>query len=83
MNQKLNLTLALAIGLVGGGILSHYLSPTPVLAQSQAPILIPAPTQRISLNTGLGTKMGDLDLNQGTVKLWPGVTVHAWRDSSY
>jgi hypothetical protein len=34
MNQRLNLTLALAAGLVGG-MMSHFLAPTPVLAQAQ------------------------------------------------
>jgi len=36
MNRKLNFTLALAAGLLGG-VLSRYLTPTPVLAQAQAP----------------------------------------------
>jgi hypothetical protein len=36
MNRKLNLSLALAAGLLGG-LLSHYITPAPVLAQTQAP----------------------------------------------
>jgi len=71
MNPKLNLTLALAVGLLGGSILSHHLSPTPVLAQSQAPVLIPAPAQHVALMTGLGAKLGDLYLDQGTIKMSP------------
>ena len=33
MNRKLNLTLALAAGLLGG-VLSRYITPSPVLAQT-------------------------------------------------
>ncbi|PYT26220.1 MAG: hypothetical protein DMG57_22360 [Acidobacteria bacterium] len=36
MNRKINFTLALATGLLGG-VLSRYLIPTPVFAQAQAP----------------------------------------------
>ena len=36
MNRKVNFTLALAAGLLGG-VLSRYLTPTPVFAQAQAP----------------------------------------------
>ena len=36
MNRKVNFTLALAAGLLGG-LLSRYLIPTPVFAQAQAP----------------------------------------------
>ena len=80
MNQRLNvifaLIFALAVGLLGGGILSHYLSPMPVLAQSGGPLLISPPAQRVALMTGLGIKLGDMDLAQGTIKLFPIVTVH-------
>jgi hypothetical protein len=76
MNPKLNLTLALAVGLLGGGFLAHYLSPMPIFAQSQAPVLIPAPAQHVALMTGLGAKLGDMDLEQGTIKLSPLVKLH-------
>jgi hypothetical protein len=36
MNRKMNFTLALLAGLLGG-VLSRYLIPTPVFAQAQAP----------------------------------------------
>jgi hypothetical protein len=41
MNRKLNLSLTFAAGLVGG-LLSHYILPAPVLAQSGAPKQITA-----------------------------------------
>jgi hypothetical protein len=65
VTQTLKLTSALAIGLVGGTILAHYLSPISVFAQSLAP------TNRVALMTGLGTKLGDFDPAQGTIKLVP------------
>lgn len=71
MNQKLNLALALTAGLLGGGILSHVALPT-VSAQSQ-PTLIQG--QRITLATGQGTRVGDFDPTQGTIKLSPVVKV--------
>jgi hypothetical protein len=74
MNQKLNLAIALALGLFGGVILSHF--PMPVFAQSQPPVLMPASAQRVTLTTGLGIKLGDLDLTQGTIKLSPVVKLH-------
>ncbi len=70
MNQKLNLALALTLGLLGGGILSHVALPT-VFAQAQ-PTLI---HERMTLTTGQGTKVGDFDPNQGTIKLSPIVKV--------
>ena len=36
MNRTINVTLALAAGLLGG-LVSRYLAPTPVFAQTQAP----------------------------------------------
>ena len=36
MNRTMHITLALAAGLLGG-LLSRYLTPTPVFAQAQAP----------------------------------------------
>jgi hypothetical protein len=65
MTQNLKLTCALAIGLLGGMTLSHYLSPISAFAQSLAP------TKRVALMTGLGTKLGDFDPTQGTIKLVP------------
>jgi hypothetical protein len=65
MSQNLKLTCALAIGLIGGAILSHYLSPVAVFAQSLAP------TKRVALMNGRGTKLGDFDAVQGTIKLVP------------
>ena len=75
MNQKTSLGFALAVGLLGGGILSHCLSPTPVFAQSRTPILISAPGQHVALTTGSGIKVEDMDLAQGTIKLFPVVTL--------
>jgi hypothetical protein len=66
MTQNLRLTCTLAIGLLGGTILSHYVSPISVFAQS-----LVAPTERVALVTGLGTKLGDFDPTQGTIKLIP------------
>ena len=42
MNRTMNVTLALAAGLLGG-LFSRYLAPTPALAQSQTPA--PAPRE--------------------------------------
>jgi hypothetical protein len=72
MNQKLKLAFALAVGLLGGGILSHYLSPMPVFAQSQQPLRVTGP---IALVTGQGTKVGDVDFNQSTIKLSTAVKI--------
>jgi hypothetical protein len=71
MNRKLSLALALTLGFLGGAILSHVALPT-VFAQSQ-PTLIRG--QHITLTTGQGTKVGDFDANQGTIKLSPVVKV--------
>jgi hypothetical protein len=71
MNAKLNLTLALALGLLAGGILSHHLSPMRVFAQSKAPVLVPDSAQHVALTTGRGVKLGDLEVQQGTIKLSP------------
>jgi len=71
MNQKLSLTLALTLGLLGGGVLSRVMLPT-VFAQSQ-PTLIHV--QPMTLTTGQGKKVGDLDLTRGTLKLSPIVKI--------
>jgi hypothetical protein len=71
MNQKLSLILALTLGLIGGGVLSRVVLPT-VFAQSQ-PTRIDV--QPMALTTGQGIKVGDLDLNRGTIKLSPVVKV--------
>ena len=70
MTQNLKLICALAAGLLGGAILAHYLSPISVFAQSLAP------TKRVALMTGLGTKLGDFDPTEGTIKLVPIVKLH-------
>ena len=71
MNQELSLTLALTLGLLGGGILSRVMLPT-VFAQSQP---TRAYVQPMTLTTGQGTKVGDLDLNRGAIKLSPVVKI--------
>jgi hypothetical protein len=71
MNQKLTLALALTVGLFVGGILSHYLLPISVFAQSQTPVLISASAQPVALTTTQGTKLGDYYPNQGAIKLSP------------
>ena len=71
MNQKLKLALAIAVGLIGG-VLSSYLSPTSVFAQSRESVRLTGP---IALVTGLGTKIGEVDLKQRTIKLNPNVKV--------
>jgi len=65
MTQNLKLISALTVGLLGGAILAHYLSPTSVFAQTLAP------TNRVALMTGLGTNLGYFDPSQGTIKLTP------------
>jgi hypothetical protein len=65
MSQTLKLACALAIGLVGGTMLALYLSPMSVFAQTLAP------TNRVELMTGLGTKLGYFDPTQGTIRLVP------------
>lgn len=76
VNQKLNLIIVLAIGVLGGSILSHYLLPMPVFAQSQAPVLVPGSAQHVTLATASGINLGDFDLNKGTIKLFPVVKLH-------
>jgi hypothetical protein len=71
MNQKLSLTLALTLGLLGGGLLSRVMLPT-VFAQSQPTRIYVQPT---ALTTGKGIKVGNLDLTQGTIKLSPVVKI--------
>jgi hypothetical protein len=73
MTQNLKLTCALAIGLLGGATLSHYLSPISVFAQSQ---IFP---KQVPLMTGLGTRLADFDSTQGTIKLVPVVTLQIHR----
>jgi hypothetical protein len=72
MNQKLKLAFTLAVGLLGGGILSHYVSPISVFAQSHKPLQVTGP---IALLTGQGTKVGNVDFNQNTIKLSTAVKV--------
>lgn len=76
MNPKLTLVLTLALGLLSGGILSHYCFPVSVFAQSQAPVLIPASAQPLALTTMQGIKLADFYADQGTIKLWPVVELH-------
>jgi hypothetical protein len=52
-------------------MLSRVALPT-VLAQSQPTVIN---GQRMTLTTGQGTKVGDFDPNQGTIKLLPVVKV--------
>ena len=78
MKQKLHLTFALAVGVLGGSILSHSLVPT-VFAQAKAPTLIPGPEQRMTLTTARGIKVAEFDPNQGTIKLFPIVGLRASR----
>ena len=75
MKQKLHLTLALAVGLLAGGILSHS-KLTTVFAQ--------APTrrasrseQRMTLTTSRGMKWQSSTQTQGTIKLFPIVGLRA------
>jgi hypothetical protein len=71
MNQKMSLPYALTLGLLAGGILSLVALST-VSAQSQ-PTLVHG--QHMTLTTGQGTKVGDFDPDQGTIKLSPIVKV--------
>lgn len=73
MKHKLDLALALAVGLVGGSVLSHSLLTT-VFAQTPTPF-----AQRTTLTTGQGTKVGDFEADQGTIKLSPVVKVRVTR----
>jgi hypothetical protein len=75
MKQRLNLVLMLAVGLLGGSILSHYLLPTTAFAQSSTAVLIPSSAEQTQLTTARGSKFGDMDLNRGTIKLSPVVKV--------
>ena len=57
MNRKLNVTLALAAGLLGG-LLSRYITPTPVFAQVQAPVPKEIRAQRFVLVNDQGVPLG-------------------------
>ena len=57
MHRKVNFTLALAAGLLGG-VLSHYLIPTPVFAQAQAPAPREIRAQSFVLVNKQGTPLG-------------------------
>jgi hypothetical protein len=57
MNRNLNLSLALAAGLLGG-VLSHYIAPMPVLAQAQATIPKEIRAQSFVLVDSKGLAMG-------------------------
>ena len=57
MNRKANFTLALAAGLLGG-VLSRYLTPTPVFAQAQAPAPKEIRAQSFVLVNKQGTPLG-------------------------
>ena len=57
MNRKMNFTLALLAGLLGG-VLSRYLIPTPVFAQAQAPAPREIRAQRFVLVNKEGTPLG-------------------------
>jgi len=71
MNLKLALALTLALGLLCGGITSHYFFPVSAFAQSQTPVLIPAPAQPLALTTMQGTKLAEFDASQGKIRLSP------------
>jgi hypothetical protein len=57
MNRKMNFTLALLAGLLGG-VLSRYLIPTPVFAQAQAPAPREIRAQRFVLVNKEGRPLG-------------------------
>jgi hypothetical protein len=57
MNRKMNFTLALLAGLLGG-VLSRYLIPTPVFAQAQAPAPREIRAQSFVLVNKEGTPLG-------------------------
>ena len=57
MNTKLNVALALAAGFLGG-VLSHYLAPTAVLAQSQPAAPKEIRAERFVVVDGKGTARG-------------------------
>ena len=76
MNQKLKLTLALSIGLLGGGTLTHFLSPAPVFAQTQLPVLT---LHHMALVTRDGVTLGDFNSDEGTIKLSPVVKLNIQR----
>jgi len=57
MNRKVNITLALVAGLLGG-LASRYLTPTPVLAQAQAPVPKEIRAQRFVIVNERGVPLG-------------------------
>jgi len=64
--KKLNLTLALASGLVGG-LVSHYLSPRTVEAQSPAPPAREIRAQSFVLVNEAGSVMGKFAVDRGSM----------------
>jgi hypothetical protein len=74
MTRNLNLTLAFAAGLLGGGF-SRWFVPTPVvLAQAPAPTPVPtAPkeirAQRFTLVGEDGALLGTFGIDQGTMRV--------------
>jgi hypothetical protein len=68
MNRTLNLTLALAAGLLGG-LLSNYLTPTPVLAQTQspAPVSKEIRAERFTLVNEDGVVLGTFGIDHGVL----------------
>jgi hypothetical protein len=62
MNRKLNLTLALAAGLLGG-LLSRYLTPTSVLAQPQTPAPRELRAQSFVLVNESGAALGEFAID--------------------
>jgi hypothetical protein len=57
MNRNLNLVLALAAGLLGG-LISRYISPVAVLAQTQTPVPREIRSQSFVLVNAQGVAMG-------------------------
>ena len=64
MNRTLILTLALAAGLLGG-LLSRYLTPTTVRAQTQSAVPKEVRAQRFTLVNEEGTVLGIFGIDSG------------------
>ena len=62
MNRTLHLILALAAGLLGG-LLSRYLTPTPVFAQAQAPAAREVRAQSFVLLNKQGVPLGRIGID--------------------
>ena len=65
MSHKMNLAFALAAGLFGG-LLSHYVWPQPVQAQSQAPAPKEIRAQSVVLVNDKGTVLGTFAYDEGS-----------------